>query len=111
MGFFFAIGLCTVGWWSSHRSCGVTAITAAAMICFFAAIVSLVPLWKAGRPNAKKVVILRLVGTFLRTLLTVSMLLAALSFKLVPAEQKFVFGFWTIGFYSEIGRASCRERV
>jgi len=96
---FFVMGLGTVRWWGSYRFFGVTAMTAAAMICLFAAIVGLIPLWMAEGLDAERAVRAWLIGTSLRTLLTVSISVAVLLFRLVSMEQKFVFGSWAIGFY------------
>jgi hypothetical protein len=96
---FFAIGLGSVRWWGSGPLSVVPAMAAAAMICFFAAIVGLIPLWMAGGVDAEKAMRAWLIGTSLRTLLTVSISVVVLLFGLVPVEQKFVFGSWTIGFY------------
>jgi hypothetical protein len=99
VGVFFALGLGTVGRWSDHRYSGIAAMTAAAMICFFAAVIGLVPLWKAGDLDAERIMKFWLVGTSLKMLLTVTVSASVLFFELVPMAHKFVFGAWTIGFY------------
>jgi hypothetical protein len=96
---FFALGLGSVRWWGSGPLSVVPAMATAAMICLFAAIAGVMPLWMAEGLDAAKTMRAWLIGTSLRTLLTVSISVVVLVFGLVPVEQKFVFGSWTIGFY------------
>lgn len=97
--FFFAMGLGTVRWWGSYPFSGVSAMAAAAMICLFAALAGLIPLWMAEGFDAKRTMKFWLIGTSLRALLTFSIFAAVLLLGLVPVEQRLVFGSWMIGFY------------